>query len=359
MAKKNSIISLIFILLSLFSFIQTIDPINVNVDTDDVNWLEYYKEDKGLIAKVADSKNKEIRYAVEFHIRAEPTIEYSGPFYIKIEVSVEKGNSPLLCFSHDDSFCETRDILMKNPGSNSVYIWAKKEQYEDASFEPYFTVKCAGDVKSCAYTITVTGSENIVMDPNFMYSFLITNRNKEMEYAIDSSKVSADERLVICLEGSTDARLSFKSEIEVADLGTIHCANIVKKDEDKNFGKFSIVKANEGEYLTITGHTYKTVEGNLGRAEGINMINSNPISSYITYGTTHEECYYLSKELLESSSDLLYITGKIHSKYAWFFLENDKGDWITDVDIEIMDGMFSYLLNQKSEKLQNLRKMVN
>ena len=88
MAKKNSIISLIFILLSLFSFIQTIDPINVNVDTDDVNWLEYYKEDKGLIAKVADSKNKEIRYAVEFHIRAEPTIEYSGPFYIKIEVSL-------------------------------------------------------------------------------------------------------------------------------------------------------------------------------------------------------------------------------------------------------------------------------
>ena len=355
MAKKNSIISLIFILLSLFSFIQTIDPINVNVDTDDVNWLEYYKEDKGLIAKVADSKNKEIRYAVEFHIRAEPTIEYSGPFYIKIEVSVEKGNSPLLCFSHDDSFCETRDILMKNPGSNSVYIWAKKEQYEDASFEPYFTVKCAGDVKSCAYTITVTGSENIVMDPNFMYSFLITNRNKEMEYAIDTSKVSADERLVICLEGSTDARLSFKSEIEVADLGKIHCVNIVKKDEDKNFGKFSIVKANEGDYLTITGHTYKTVEGNLGRAEGINMINSNPISSYITYGTTHEECYYLSKELLESSSDLLYITGKIHSKYAWFFLANDKGDWITDVDIEIMDGMFSYLLNQKSEKLQNLR----
>lgn len=98
MAKKNSIISLIFILLSLFSFIQTIDPINVNVDTDDVNWLEYYKEDKGLIAKVADSKNKEIRYAVEFHIRAEPTIEYSGPFYIKIEVSVEKVILPYYAF---------------------------------------------------------------------------------------------------------------------------------------------------------------------------------------------------------------------------------------------------------------------
>ena len=353
MAKKNSIMTLIFILLSLFSFIQTIDPIDVKVDTNDVNWLEYYKEDKGLIAKVADSLIKEVRYAVEFHIRAEPEVEYSGPFYIKIEVAVESGNSPLLCFSHDDSFCETRDILMKNPGSKSVYIWAKKEQYEDASFEPYFTVKCAGDVKKCAYTITVTGSENIVMDPTFMYSYLVTNRNKEMEYVIDSSKVSADQRLVICLDGSADARLNFKSEVEVADKGTIHCVNLVKKEEDTNFGKFSIVKANEGDYLTITGHTYKHVETNLGRVDGFNMINSNPISSYIEYGVTHEQCFPLSRELLESSSDILYVTGKIHNKYGWFFLGDENGQWITDVDVEILDGMFSYIF-KNPKKLRYL-----
>ena len=67
MAKKNSIISLIFILLSLFSFIQTIDPINVNVDTDDVNWLEYYKEDRNepanvvnAVYKIAELKNMDV-----------------------------------------------------------------------------------------------------------------------------------------------------------------------------------------------------------------------------------------------------------------------------------------------------------
>lgn len=42
MAKKNSIMSSIFILLNLFTFIKAIEPIDVKVDTDDVNWIEYY-----------------------------------------------------------------------------------------------------------------------------------------------------------------------------------------------------------------------------------------------------------------------------------------------------------------------------
>ena len=81
----------------------------------------------------------------------------------------------------------------------------------------------------------------------------------------------------------------------------------MKKDEDINFRKFSIVKANEGDYLTIAGHTYKSVEDNLGIADGINMINSNSISSNIEYRTSHEECFSLSKKLLNSLSGWLYI----------------------------------------------------
>jgi len=55
------------------------------------------------------------------------------------------------------------------------------------------------------------------------------------------------------------------------------------------------------------------------------MIISNSISSNIEYRTSHEECFSLSKKLLNSLSGWLYITGKIHNKYSWFFLENEKG----------------------------------
>ena len=167
MANKKQIIMFVFLLLGLFSFVQSIE-----IDPNIVNWISYYKDQKITTEVISNSTAKEIKYAVEF-LGGEG---YAGPFYLKIEISVESNTpSPLLCFSHDDSYCETRDILRKNPNYKNVYIWAKKEQYEDESFEPYFTVKCAGDVSYCAYTITVTGGEQINVEPDFIYSYLVTD----------------------------------------------------------------------------------------------------------------------------------------------------------------------------------------
>ncbi len=151
MAKKNSIMSSIFILLNLFTFNHRTYWCKSRHWWCKLDWILLRRQ--RLDSDSSRLKKLRNKNAVEFHIRAEPTVEYSVPFYIKIEVSMEKDNSFFLCFSHDDLYCETRDILMKNPGTKSVYIWAKKEQYEKASFDPYFTIKCARDVKSCAYTI--------------------------------------------------------------------------------------------------------------------------------------------------------------------------------------------------------------
>jgi len=345
MANRNQIITFLFILLNLFSYTQSIE-----IDPEQVNWLSFFKDKEQLTEVITDSKVKEVRYAVEFLTSQEEQKEYPGPYYLKIEVTVESGYSPLLCFSHEDSYCETRDMLRKNPNYKSVYIWAKKEQYEDANFEPYFTVKCAGDVASCAYTINVIGGEQINVEPNFIYSFLASTKTKEMEYIIDPSKLTIDQRLVVCLEGSTDAQLKFKSDVEVMDFGNIHCVNTAVNPEDMDFGKFTIAKPNDGEYLTLSVHAYKNTEESLGRADNnFNIINTGILTSYIEYGTSKEECFPLTKEVLEQSSDYLYIMGRIHTKYAYFFFETEKGEWIQTVDVTIMDGLFAYVFDNTNK----------
>ena len=114
MANKKQIIMFVFLLLGLFSFVQSIE-----IDPNIVNWISYYKDQKITTEVISNSTAKEIKYAVEF-LGGEG---YAGPFYLKIEISVESNTpSPLLCFSHDDSYCETRDILRKNPNYKNVYI---------------------------------------------------------------------------------------------------------------------------------------------------------------------------------------------------------------------------------------------
>jgi hypothetical protein len=346
MANKKQIIMFVFLLLGLFSFVQSIE-----IDPNIVNWISFYKDQEITTEVISNSTAKEIKYAVEF-LGGEG---YAGPFYLKIEISVESNTpSPLLCFSHDDSYCETRDILRKNPNYKNVYIWAKKEQYEDESFEPYFTVKCAGDVSYCAYTITVTGGERINVEPDFIYSYLVTEKNKYMEYVINKEKLTIDQRVVICLEGSTTAQFRFLSDVDVMESGNVKCVNIAYED-DEYFGKFDINKASVGEYLTLSVHAYKNTEKNFGRAnKDFNIINTGWLTSYIRSDTSSEECFPLTKEVLEKSSDYLYVTGRIHTKNAYFFLEDENGEWIITEDVQIMDGLLSYVFDN-TNKTKELR----
>ena len=154
MAKKKHIITFVFLLLSLFSFIKSIE-----IDPESINWVSYYKDEPNLTEVISNSTAKEIRYAVEFlTTRGEGGKEYPGPYYLKIEITVDQNTpSPLLCFSHEDSYCESRDILRKNPNYKNVYIWAKRDQYEEGQLEPFFFFFCVGDVYYFSYTIYFIG----------------------------------------------------------------------------------------------------------------------------------------------------------------------------------------------------------
>jgi hypothetical protein len=213
MAKMLIYQTMFFILLSLLTFVQSQDE-----------WIEYY-QDKGGCEGDYEHSGKTKKYAVEFHKTKDGEF-YDGPLYLKVEVTVEKSPPPLLCFSHNDAGCDDRDLLIRNPNGKSVYFWAKREQFLDAQFEPYFTVTCPNDEDSCKYHIkcSESGDSYAEFTPNFVYSYLITARNQEMDFKIKD--VPEGHRLVVCVDGSPNVQLIMKLGDEILQEDNTFCSNV-------------------------------------------------------------------------------------------------------------------------------------
>ena len=349
MAKINYLAPFLFILLNLLCFVQ-------NEKQEDTEWISFWDTDNGFIKEMKEHETKK-RFAVEFNSTSSA---YTGPLYLKIEVIPEEGKTPpLLCFSTDDPYCETREVLSRNPTGKSVVVWAKKQQFQDQNNEPYFVVTCPNNSPKCKYTIVGRGNDSVVFSPDFVYSYLVTKKNKEsMNFLIEKKDLNIKQRLMVCLEGSSSASLKFNDGVEVIEEGNIRCANIPITEYDlanEDFGKFSIRDAKEGEYLTLSAHTYK-FQGDdsstkLGRAnENFALPNGPIISGFIYTENTYEECFPISPDIFNKDTEQLYITGKIYTKYAWFFLEDESGKWIESTDEEIMDGHFSFVLTKQTAK---------
>lgn len=306
---------LFFILISILSFVQDQDL-----------WLEYL-EGKGFEINESIYEKKTKRYAIKFV--SEKSTDYKGPNYLKIEVTVDSGIAPLLCFSHNDPSCESRDILVRNQNGKSVYFWVKKEQYEDQNDKPYFTVTCAGNEKSCSYKIKGSESEGSFAEfyPDFAYSYLVTNKNKEMNFKL--SNVPDNKTLTICVDGSYKAKLNIKENKNVVEYGSIRCSNIDTFNKTDYFVIFTI-EAEEGDYLTLSAHTVTKDVDSKGLANEDFALPNGPIISGYIHNETSFECFPLNQNILDKASKYLYIEGKIHNKYALFFLRDKNGEYITD-----------------------------
>ena len=350
MAKIYYLAPFLFILLNLLCFVQ-------NQGQEDTEWIEFWDEMKGFTKDFKEYETKK-RFAVEFNSTSS---SYTGPLYLKIEVIPEEGKAPpLLCFSTDDPSCEKREILSRNPTGKSVVIWAKKQQFQDQKNEPYFVVTCPNNAQKCEYKIVGSGDIRAVFSPDFVYSYLVTKKNKDsMDFKIDNKELNIKQRLVVCLQGSSLASLKIYDAADIFEEENIRCANINITDDDlanEDFGKISVRDAKEGEYLTLSAHTYTFQDDDsstrLGRANNNFALPNGPIISGLIYTPiSYEECFPISKETFDKSSDNLYITGKIYSKYAWFFLEDKNGKIIESTDEEITDGLFSFILKKQTEDM--------
>ena len=355
MVKKASLLNLIILFFCLISLVKS--------QEDD--WM-YYDYSTDSVEKTYNGNDKSHTFTVEFG-------EGKVPYYLKVEVnSTDNNPAPLLCFSNKDKTCFDKQLLMKNPNGKSVFMWVKREQFEKEDEELYINVQCAEE--GCKYIVKVTGEQSAVFEPNFVYSYLVSSANREMRFDIISAQTSVF--MTVTLEGSTKATVSVENEY--ADqiehkTGKAMTFWIPGEDEEEeeeeeeeegeptnnnkrlratNMATINVKNAEVGEYITISVHL---VDDNDYERLGVGpkdfLIPNGPeVYGYLAKDEINEECFPLDlSDARFKSMSKLYITGRVHTKYAWFFLEDENRNFLEETDIEVLNGQLSYVMKNNGK----------
>ena len=275
------------------------------------------------------------------------TVDFSNqqtniPYYIKALVTSKDDNpAPLLCFSNSDQNCNTRDQLVKNPNDKIVFLWIKREQFEKSDQSFFIMVQCEND--GCAYNLRVEGAQAAIFGPNFIYSYLVTTYNKEMKFEIDGTEKNV--YITVSLDGSSKATLEVENIYEsIEKYKTGKTVTFFLEDYEINTSNLAIitVKGGEvGEYLTLSVHSVNTLAQYEGVAEnGLILPNGGEITGFLEPDKFKKECFPI--DLSDSKySDMrnFYITGRIHTKYARFYLEDENMDYLEETNTDMMDHM--------------------
>jgi len=178
------------------------------------------------------------------------------PFYIIVTVTPEKDNkTPVLCFSKKDQNClNDRLTIAKKTDGSPVVLYAKKEEYYDIENNLYVSVTCPETI--CSYTIKFEGVESAKMEPNNVYSYLVTNINRVMLFEVNGT-VEEISFLTIGVEGSFTVTFSvdgFEKSPYEFDNGKILTIPIDSRENISSIAKILVKGANIGEFLTVSIH---------------------------------------------------------------------------------------------------------
>ena len=337
MVKYQTIKNLIILLICLFSFAKS----------DGLDWI-YYDFSTNSAERNIKGGDKTQNYAVTFEDGGDIS---KIPFYFKIEVTSDDENpAPTICFSTTDQNCKARQQLVKNPSEKTAVMWLKREEFNKDEDEFYIHIECAKE--NCDYTLKLNGDQYPTFGPNFVYSYLVSAYNREMRFVIQNKET--DVYMVIALEGSSKATLNvdniYQEGVKYKTGQVLHffIQSIV---DEKNMASITVRGADVGEYLTLSVHLVNNTVMYEGVAPlGFLQPNGPEITGYLEKNVMNEECFPidLSNEKY-NNYNTLFVTGRIHTKYAWFWLEDARRNYLEETDTEILDGHLSFPWKNKKE----------
>ena len=304
MVKKHSVTK-ILILLFLISSVFCIDIVYI-----DYSFQTHSGSAKG-------SQTQAFRVNFEDQTRL--------PYYMKIEaISEDDSPAPLLCFSTTDSNCSSREQLVKNASGKSAIIWLKREEFTKEG--DFFFIYAQCENEACSYDISVKGESYATFGPNFVYSYLVKSYNKEMKFQIVGTETNG--YMTVALEGSSRATLN----VENVDLEGIRyrngCALIFSLQDIVNESIMTTITVNGaevGEYLTLSVHLISDDEG-FNIAQYLILPNGPEITGYLEKTFLYDECFKIDlSDSKYNSISQLYVTGRIHTKYAGVYMLNENG----------------------------------
>ena len=330
MVKKHATINLIILFFCLFSFSKS----------QSVEWLNYDFVN-GFVEKKETSAPQKKSYGIDFQGETGKI-----QFYMKIEVTSDDDNpAPLLCFSSSDQNCKAREQLAKNAVGKSAVLWLKREEFNKDDQELFILVECAKS--DCKYTLRVEGFPQPIFSPNFVYSYVVNSYNREMRFDIEGSET--DVYLTVSLDGSSKASLTidnvYREGIDYKSGKTLTFFLENSGLKATNLASILVRNAEVGEYITLSAHLVSSNDLHEGLAPNEYLLPNGPeITGYLESNVLNEECFPL--DLADSkykNMDRLYITGRIHTKYAWFFLEDENRNYLEETDVEILDGQLGFV----------------
>ena len=276
------------------------------------------------------------------------------PFYMIITLTPDKGQeTPVICFSTKDQNCLTdRQAIAKKTDGSPVVLYAKRAQYENGN-QLYVSVTCPESTSStCSYTLKFEGDQSAKLDPNSVYSYVVTNYNKEMVFEVYGT-AEEGSFLTIGVEGSPTVSFSVDGVDKYPyrfDTGRIVTFPIDSGENISSMAKFTVNGASVGEFLTVSVHvtTNSVAEDNFLYPNGPTVMGMLEQ----TEGYYIEECFPVSAFVSEQykSINKYYLTGKIHSKYALFWLADENGMFLEETEKEIYDGLLSIFIQTEGKQ---------
>ena len=333
MVKFKNILIEIVLILNLISLI-----------TSQVNWV-YYDSNTRSVEYIHAKKGKTATIALDFQ---DSTI----PYYVRVTAKPTGDSStPLICFSPKSITCQdNRVVLSKSVDKNPAILFVRREEFQDQNSELYIYATCQSD--DCEYTILFEGRQSAEIDANSIFSYVVTTYNREMVYEIVGT-AEEGSFLTIGVDGSQSVQLN----VENLDIGTTELDNgriitfpVSSEENSSSLAKLTVKGANVGEYLTLNMHIV---------TEGIapdNLLypNGPVVMGMLDHreGFFLEECFPISAFESEKYSNVnkYYLTGRIHSKYALFWLADEKGFYMEETEQEITDGQLAVLIENNGKK---------
>ena len=317
-----------------------------SIKSDGIEIIKYNFQDN-YSEKTIDYSTKKQSFKVDF---SENPAQI--PLYLKIIATSNDNNpAPLLYFSNTDPNCNEREQLVKNPNEKSVFFWVKKEEFERQEQELYFMVEC--EKAGCAYTVSVEGDQHAIFGPNFSYSYLITANNRDMIFYIQGTERNV--YMTVSIDGSSLASVSVQNVFQdIYKYKTGSTLTFFLDENEINSSNLAVITVRDmeiGDYITLSVHLVNNNETCQGDAQnGLIIPNGPEITGYLEENIINKECFPidLNNENYKNMNQL-YITGKIHTKYGWFSLENEKRENIDGTFKEIFDGQLSYAMNNNKK----------
>ena len=340
MSKSNLILSNIksdikttILLLFFLSFISA-------------DWVDYdYMKQYGDVS--TDSAPQVKSYSLNIDI------EKNVAYYMKVTVIPrEEFETPVLCFSPTDSNCKD-DIqaIARSTNKEPAVLYLKKEQFFPEGQELNILVTCVEE--TCGYTLKFEGLQSAEIDTRTSYSYLVTNANREMRFEV-YGEAPGKSYLTIGIEGSKTAQISVDGiDVKPYQIENGKIVSIPFEEENNTTKKlctFYVKTASEGDYITLNTHL---VDNNNKAPDNLLYPNGPVIMGLLDKKLElKEECFPISSLVSEKYKTVnkYYLMAKIHSKYALFWLANEKDEYMDISDTEISDGYLTFLIDNEGQK---------